>query len=364
MFPELDTPALLIDLDIMERNLREMAEAARAGGKKLRPHTKTHKSPWVAHRQLKHGATGITVAKLGEAEVMADAGIEDILIAYPIYGEAKLERLGRLIKRCREVRVSTDSVEVAEGYARLGRALGRDVQAYLEVDTGLGRCGHAPGEETRRVAREMAALTGVRLIGVMTHAGHGYTADRAARERVAREEGEMLVATARELRDQDGIEVREISTGSTPTARPGARVPGVTEIRPGTYVFNDAGQLAIETATLETCAASILVTVVGRPAADRAIVDGGSKVFTSDMRAGAQTHGVVIGRPDLELFKLSEEHGWMRLTDPGRELKIGERLRIIPNHICPCVNLQDEIYGTRAGEVEQVIPVLARGKVR
>jgi D-serine deaminase-like pyridoxal phosphate-dependent protein len=364
MFPELDTPGLLVDLDIMERNLREMAEAARAGAKKLRPHTKTHKSPWVAHQQLKHGASGITVAKLGEGEVMADAGIEDILIAYPIYGEAKLERLGRLMKRCREVRVSTDSVEVAEGYARLGRALGREVQAYLEVDTGLGRCGHAPGEETRGVAREIAALKGVRLIGVMTHAGHGYTADRAARERVAREEGEILVQTAHDLREKDGIEVREISTGSTPTARPGARVPGVTEIRPGTYVFNDAGQLAIETATLETCAASILVTVVGRPAADRAIVDGGSKVFTSDMRAGARTHGVVIGRPDLELFKLSEEHGWMRLTDPGRDLKIGERLRIIPNHICPCVNLQDEIYGTRGGKVAQVIPVLARGKVR
>lgn len=363
MFPELDTPVLLIDLDIMERNLRAMAEVARAGGKKLRPHTKTHKSPWVAHQQLSHGAAGITVAKLGEAEVMADAGIADILIAYPIYGEAKLERLGHLIRRCREVRVATDSVEVAEGYARVGRTLGREVLAYLEVDTGLGRCGHAPGEETRRVAREIAGLKGVRLMGVMSHAGHGYTPDRARRERIAQEEGEILGRTARELR-ADGMEIREISTGSTPTARPGAQVPGVTEIRPGTYVFNDAGQLAVGSATLETCAASILVTVVGRPAADRAIVDAGSKVFTSDKRPGTESHGLVVGRPDLELYKLSEEHGWIRLTDPGQDLKIGERLRIIPNHICPCVNLQDEIYGTRADRVEQVIPVLARGKVR
>ena len=361
---DLDTPSLLFDLDVVERNIEEMANVTRHAGVRLRPHTKTHKSPEIARMQIAAGAPGITVAKLGEAETMADAGLDDILVAYPIVGPAKLERLGALLERV-AVRVSLDDVDVAEGIGRLGRDLGRDIEVLVEVDTGMGRLGRPPGKPTVRLVKEVARVRGVELIGLLTHAGHSYgTTSEDELRGIARNEGLALVATA-ESCAEEGIELREISVGSTPTARTVAGVPGVTEIRPGTYVFNDVQQMRVGVATEETCAARVLTTVVARPSAERFVVDAGTKTFTSDGGSGPRFpgRGVVAGRPDLVLDFMNEEHGVGRISGDG-VLAIGERLEVIPVHVCACVNMFDEAYGMRHGRVERVIRIEARGRTR
>ncbi|MGV9309395.1 alanine racemase [Nonomuraea sp. NPDC003727] len=212
MYPEIDTPALVIDLDVVGANITEMAKVAARNGVRLRPHVKTHKMPELARRQLEAGATGITCAKLGEAEIMAEAGIDDILLAFPIWGEPKLRRLAALRERVR-VRVSLDSPEVAAGLGRLG---GPPVEVLVEVDTGQHRLGRPPGRPTADLVAEIAAVPGVEVVGLLTLAGHAYHA-RTAEElaTTARREGEDLVATAA-LCARDGIELREISVGSTP----------------------------------------------------------------------------------------------------------------------------------------------------
>jgi D-serine deaminase-like pyridoxal phosphate-dependent protein len=358
---ELDTPALLVDLDVLEANLAEMAAVAARAAVALRPHTKTHKSPEIARMQVAAGAAGITCAKLGEAEVMAGAGLDDLLVAFPLVGEAKLRRLGGLLERAR-VRVSLDSVEVAEGLGRLGRSLGRDLEVLVEVDTGLHRLGRPPGPATAELAAEIARVPGVEVAGLLTHAGHAYRAGSPeALRRVAEREVLDLVETA-ELCRRAGLELREVSVGSTPTARIGASVAGVTELRPGTYALNDATMVRLGVATEDRVAATVLATVVARPTAERFVVDAGSKSLSSDNMATGPGWVPVAGRPDLVLDFLSEEHGVGHRSGPG-ELRIGDRLRLVPSHACACVNLWDLAYGVRGGRVERELPVAARGKV-
>jgi D-serine deaminase-like pyridoxal phosphate-dependent protein len=361
---ELDTPSLLIDLDVLEANIAEMAEVAATAGVALRPHTKTHKAPAIAQMQTDAGARGITVAKLGEAEIMADAGFDDILVAFPIVGERKLERLRALAERA-QVRVSLDAVEVAEGIGRVGKDVARDVPVLVEVDTGLRRMGRAPGRPSADLVRSIADVPGVEVVGLLTHAGHAYAATDADELRaVAEREAWDLIETA-ELCAEHGTEIREISVGSTPTARIVSQVPGVTEIRPGTYVFNDVQQLRLGVATEAMCAATVLVTVVARPTAERFLIDGGSKTFSSDGGDGPPFpgRGVVVHRPDLVIEFMNEEHGVGRV--PGDvELAIGERLRVIPLHVCSCVNLFDRAHGIRGDVVEQRITIEARGRIR
>jgi D-serine deaminase-like pyridoxal phosphate-dependent protein len=359
---ELETPALLIDLDALEANLAEMAAVAAKAGVRLRPHTKTHKSPEIARMQVEAGAAGITVAKLGEAEVMADAGLDDLLIAYPLVGERKLRRLRDLLERAR-VRVSLDSVEVAEGLGRVGRAAGRDVEVLVEVDTGLHRLGRPPGPPTAELVGRVARVPGVEVVGLLTHAGHSYRAPTPEeRRRVAEREVLDLVETA-DLCRRDGIALSEISVGSTPTARTGAFVDGVTEIRPGTYALNDATMMRLGIATEATVAARVLVTVVARPTRERFVVDGGSKAFTTDNMGSVPDWLVVAGRPDLHMDFLSEEHGVGHRGGDG-DVRIGERLQVIPSHVCACVNLFDVAYGVRDGRVERELPIAGRGRSR
>jgi len=293
-YPELDTPSLLIHLDVLEANIAEMASVARDAGVRLRPHTKTHKSPEIARMQLGAGASGITVAKLGEAEVMADAGIEDLLVAYPIVGERKLARLRALLERAR-VRTTTDSVEVASGLGGVGRELGRPVEVLVEVDTGLHRLGRPPGEPTAALVAEVSRIEGLDVIGLLTHAGHAYgCGDLASLRTAAEREGLDLVETA-ERCAKDGIALRELSVGSTPTARTVAAVAGVTEIRPGTYVFNDVQQMRLGVATKETCAARVLATVVSRQDDGRFAIDAGS-VSVLICRTNSQASSNAIAR--------------------------------------------------------------------
>jgi D-serine deaminase-like pyridoxal phosphate-dependent protein len=361
---DLDTPCLLVDLDALERNIAEMAKVAADAGVRIRPHTKTHKCPEIAAMQVAAGAAGITVAKLGEAEVMADAGLDDILIAFPIVGDGKLERLRALMDRA-AVRVSLDSVEVAEGIGRLGKDRGTDVPVLVEVDTGLHRLGRPAGAPSAELASSIGRVPGVEVLGLLTHAGHAYRAkDSAALRAVAEREALDLIETA-SLCERTGLAIREISVGSTPTARAAAQVRGVTEIRPGTYVFNDVQQLRLGTATEDGCAARVLVTVVARPAEDRFVVDGGTKAFTSDGANGPPYpgRGVVHGRPELRLDWMSEEHGVGHI-DPGGSLEIGDRLEVIPLHVCSTVNMFDVAYALRGGRVERELTIAGRGKSR
>ncbi len=361
----LDTPALLIDVDRMERNLKEMADIAADAGVGLRPHVKTHKSPKLALRQLELGARGITVAKIGEAEVMADAGIRDIRIAYPIVGEPKMARLAKLMERA-DVSISLDSVEAARGLSDLGAKLGTRIRILLKVNTGLDRVGILP-EEALDIARGIAALPGVQIVGILTHEGQAMKyASREGAKQCALEAGQVMVETANRLR-REGFSIDEISVGSTATARDIAYVPGVTEIRPGTYIYNDFNEISVGVATEDTCAVTVLATVVSIPSNERAILDSGSKTLTSDLigpPSSRKGYGYVKGFPEITIARLTEEHGILALPDAKSRLKIGQRVEIIPNHICPVVNLADVMYLMKNGQCEGQVEVLARGKNR
>jgi D-serine deaminase-like pyridoxal phosphate-dependent protein len=363
-YPDLDTPSLVLDLDVLERNVAEMQGVADAVDVRLRPHTKTHKCPDIARMQLEAGAAGITVAKLGEAEVMVDAGVDDVLIAYPIVGERKLERLRALAERA-SVRVTTDSVVVAEGLARVALDLGRDMPVLVEVDTGLHRVGRPAGAPTVELVKELEGVRGIEVIGLLTHAGHAYRC-RGPEElqATAEREGLDLVETA-ERCAAEGIGLREISVGSTPTARIVASVAGVTEIRPGTYVFNDVQQMRLGVASEGRCAVRVLATVVAHPTAERFVLDAGTKAFTSDGGDGPPFpgRGLVAGRPELVLDFMNEEHAVGHPTDSD-DVRIGERLQVIPLHACSTVNMFDEAVGVRGGIIERTLSIAGRGKMR
>ena len=361
--PALDTPALVVDLDALQRNIEAMASVADAAGVRLRPHTKTHKCPEIARIQVEAGAAGITVAKLGEAEVMADAGIDDLLVAYPIVGAAKLARLREVRERAR-VRVSLDSVAVAEGLGSIA-TVNDPVEVLVEVDTGHHRIGRPPGEPTATLVAEVARVSGVEVVGLISHAGHAYRAAPADLEAVARREAEDLGRTAQACA-RAGVEIREISVGSTPTAGAVRGAAVVTEMRPGTYVFQDVQQMRLGVARERDCAATVLATVVARPWEDRFVIDAGSKCLSSDGHDGPPLagRGVVAGRPELRLDFLTEEHGVGHVERGGPDLRIGERLSVIPLHVCACVNLFDSALGVRGSRVERRLAIAGRGKVR
>ncbi|MEO8291714.1 MAG: alanine racemase [Actinomycetota bacterium] len=360
---DLDTPALVVDLSVMERNIQAMASFAADAGVRLRPHTKTHKCPEIARMQIDAGASGITVAKLGEAEVMADAGLDDLLVAYPIVGEAKLARLHALRDRAR-VRVSLDSVEVARGVGSVGSAAD-PVEVLIEVDTGHHRMGRPSGEPTVALVTQVARIPGVEVVGLLSHAGHAYQAGSDDVAAIAAGEAADLADTA-EACGGAGVEIREISVGSTPTARAVSGAAGITESRPGTYVFNDVQQMRLGVATEHDCAARVLATVVARPWEDRFVIDAGSKSLSSDGGDGPPFpgRGVLAGRPDLVLDLLTEEHGVGHVLPGGGGLSIGDRLEVIPLHVCACVNLSDTAAGVRDGRVERELVIAGRGKVR
>jgi len=357
----LSTPAVLVDLDVLERNISRMAERARDAGVKLRPHAKTHKSPEIGRLQRAAGAWGLSLAKVGEAEAFVNAGFDDLFLAYPVFGEDKARRLLSLTDRAR-MAVGFDSVEGARSLAATFADAGRTLDVVLKVDVGYGRVGVLPSHAVE-VARSVAELAGLSLRGIFTHAGHGYLAEtRDGVEAIARLEGERLVETAERLREA-GLPLDEVSVGSTPTAALAMKVPGVTECRPGNYVFHDASQVALGTCSLEDCALTILATVVSVPAADRAVVDAGSKTLSSDpLRPRPGGHGQILGRAS-RLEKLSEEHGVIAVA-PDEVFRVGERVRILPNHACVVANLHDSLIGVSGDHVETVIEVAARGRVR
>jgi D-serine deaminase-like pyridoxal phosphate-dependent protein len=293
---------------------------------------------------------------------MADAGVEDILMAYPVVTDLKINRLLALMERVRMV-VALDSAEAAEALSAAMARNDRMLEIYIEVDTGQHRAGQPAGEDAFRLAVDVGRMPGLRVIGVMTHEGQTHTlaADKIAE--AAREAGTKLVDTAERIR-RAGIPITEVSVGSTPSSMHTPSVGGITEMRPGTYVFRDTTGFAYGIYGPDRCAARVLATVVSHPAPDRMIVDAGSKTLALDMSHGHAGHGYIVGHPTSVIERLSEEHGVVRIGDDDPGFAIRDRLEIIPNHICPSVNLFNELTILEDGRLIDKWPIAARGKIQ
>lgn len=344
---DIETPAVLIDLDRVETNLQRAQAHADAEGYKLRPHIKTHKLPRFAKRQVELGAVGITAQKLGEAEVMADAGISDIFLPYNIIGAKKLARLKALNGRI-ALKVTADSPDTVAGYAASFGAE-QPLTVLVECDTGGGRCGVQTAEQALALARQIELAPGLRFGGLMTYPPlHGLDRSNA------------WLNGALDLLGTAGIAVPAVSGGNSPDMWAPGGGP-VTERRPGTYIYFDRFQVKEKAATLDDCAITVLVTVVSRPTPTRVVVDAGSKSLTSDL-LGMEGFGLVMGT-DIVVKGLSEEHGVIELPAASDWPRIGERLRIVPNHACVISNLFDVVNLVTGDEVVAVEPVAARGRV-
>jgi D-serine deaminase-like pyridoxal phosphate-dependent protein len=360
---EIDTPALVVDLEIFERNLARVADYAREHSLRLRPHTKTHKSVRLARRQIALGAAGLTVAKVSEAEIMASAEPDDLLVAYPIIGHTKLARLTQVARGTR-VTVALDSSFAARQLSDAARAAQVEIGVLAEVDVGLGRVGVAPGEPLLQLAQVIEKLPHLRLAGLAFYPGHIKSVDESG-QRALSQLSDLLHGILDDFRAA-GIETGIVSGGSTPTLFHSHEIHGLTEIRPGTYVFNDLNTIRSGACALEDCAATILATVVSTARPGQMIIDGGSKTFSSDRLANTAevTFGQIVEAPGARFHKMNEEHGFVDLSHAEAEFSVGDRVRVIPNHICVAVNLHEKVYGVRGDTVEEVWPVDARGKLQ
>ena len=369
----LRTPAVLVDQQRLERNIERMQAAADAARVRLRPHAKTHKSVDIARIQIARGAAGICCAKLGEAEVFAEAGIQDIRLPYPLH-PANAARLLALLDRTR-LSFIVDHLDVAREWSRVLDGAGRAVDVLVKVDVGFHRCGIDPeaADAAEFVAR-VAELPGLTFRGLLSHAGHAYgassTADTAA---IAAAEAQQL----RNLRDRvqhAGVAVEEISVGATPTAQYSMREDGITEVRPGNYVYYDRTQVELGAASWEDCALTVLSRVVGRPAPDRLILDAGSKTLTTDLAKGfgdVSGYGVILQSLDnaepargLLVERLSEEHATVRVRDGAPSLAPGDLVRLVPNHSCVVSNLMDAVWLVNGEEAVDRVDISARGRIQ
>lgn len=345
---DIDTPFVAIDLDVVEKNIRVTQEYFDRHGIKNRPHIKTHKLPAIAHKQVAAGAVGITCQKLGEAEVMAAAGISDIFIAYNLLGAAKLERLLRLT-RLVTLSVAADSEVTVRGLSEAAAREGGEVRVVVEMDTGGQRAGVQTPAEALALAQLIDRLPGTVFWGLMTF---------PTRPESAPVFEETVAALTR-----SGLEPRVVSGGGSACRFRVHEMPVITEHRAGTYIYNDRSMVASGPDTWEDCAMRVVTTVVSRPTADRAILDGGSKTFTNDpTREGG--YGYFSDYPEAVTVIQSEEHGHVDLSRCSRKPEIGERVQVVPNHACGTTNLHNEVVAHRGGRVEAIWPVAARGLLR
>ncbi len=356
----LATPALVIDGAVVRRNLARMADYSRRYGLAVRPHAKTHKSLKLARLQIEAGAIGLTVAKVGEAEVMSEA-TDDLLLAYPAVDPARTARLARLAAR-RTVRVAVDTARAVEVLGEAARSAGSVIGLLVEIDVGLGRTGVAGPAEALALAQTIDQTRGVRLDGLMCYPGQIW-------DPADRQSGPLggvaakLAATVDRWR-ASGLAARIVSGGSTPTAYQSHLVPAYTEIRPGTYLFNDMNTVRGGYCALDDCAARIVCTVVSDAVPGHVVVDAGSKTLAADLCHPAREsgHGHVVGFPRARIVRLSEEHGQIDVRDCPDRPRVGDRLTLVPNHVCPCVNLHDAVWWMEDGRFER-LPIDARGKL-
>jgi D-serine deaminase-like pyridoxal phosphate-dependent protein len=347
----LETPVPVIDLDVVERNLAAMQDHCSRHNLALRPHIKTHKLPIFARRQMELGACGITCQKLGEAEVMLAAGLDDIFLSYPLIGPAKALRLAALARRAR-LRVAADSTLALDTAAQAHQAAQAEIGVLIEFDSGGQRTGVTSVDEALALARRVVETPGLRFDGLMT-----YPAGAAATG---------FVTAARAAFAEAGLDIRVVSGGGTPGAAHAHELGVLTELRVGTYIYHDRSTVALGAARLADCALHVLATVVSRPTTERAIIDAGSKTLSSDLappQAGPG-YGLLADYPDAVITRLNEEHGMLDLSACASRPALGEVVRIVPNHVCVVTNLHDEVVVMRDGQVAGTWPVAARGRSR
>jgi D-serine deaminase-like pyridoxal phosphate-dependent protein len=348
---EYGTPCAVIDMDKVERNIVRVQAQCDAAGIANRPHIKTHKSPVLARLQIDAGAKGITCQKIGEAEVMADAGIDNILISYNLIGEEKMARLGALQAKA-EMTVAADNATVIAGLPHAADISGRPLSVVVECDTGRKRAGVETPAEAIALARQIAGSKGLRFAGFMMYPTETGWED-------AQKFYDEALAGIR----AHGLDASMVSTGGSPNLRNLGKLKGATEHRPGTYIYNDRMQVAAGVASWDDCALNIYSTVVSRAAPERGILDAGSKTLTTDT-GGLDGHGLILEHPEARIARFAEEHGFLDLARSNTRPNVGDVVRIVPNHVCVVVNMMDEVVMVRGDEILGVLPVAARGKLR
>lgn len=360
----IDTPALIVDHDIMMENLKYMQKKADEYGVKLRPHTKTHRMPSLAKLQVELGACGITVAKVGEAEVMAENGLDNIFIANEIVGVAKLKRI-RDMSRKIALTIGVDNEYQIDQLEEVFRDEEKGIEVLIEIEVGENRCGVITDEQLIELVSYIKNKSKVLLKGVFSHEGHSYKAkDREDCVKLARESHERTLRAANIIRSL-GMKIDTVSVGSTPSLMNGGVIEGITEIRPGTYIFMDVGQGgAIH--DYSKCAATVLTTVISKPTEDRVVLDSGAKSLTSQNRVGGicgtEGFGLVKNSDNIRLNGVYDEHGLIYNKEFRNQTNIGDKIEIIPNHICPTCNLYEKAYLVSKGEILEEISILCRGK--
>ena len=351
---DIETPALLIDLDLMDANIRKMSEYFTSKKSKLRAHVKTHKCPAIAHKQIKAGSRGICCQKLGEAEIMVDSGVKDVLITNEIVELKKIERLVRLNEYA-DVKVAVDDLRVAHNMAEIARSRNVKLGVVVEIDIRNKRCGTRPGKPTLELTKEICRMSGLEFRGLMAYEGPfldvpAYDERKMRAPMLLR----LLVETV-EMIESEGISVEIVSGGSTGTYNITGEFPRISEVEAGSYVFMDSTYRRLDGLGFD-CSLSVLSTVISRPISDRLIVDAGWKAATPEMGLPE-----VKGVEGAKLYHQSEEHG-MIAVDPANRLQVGDKIELIPSHCCTTVNLHDSFYGIRNNIVEVVWPIAARGK--
>lgn len=360
----LDTPSLIIDKDIAYSNIKMMQERATALGIALRPHIKTHRMPYFAKIQVAEGAIGITVAKIGEAEVMADNGISDIFIANEIVGISKYNRIRELARKIK-IRIGVDNSVQVDQIEQVFEGEPKPLEVLIEYEVGENRSGVITDQQLIDLANYIKTKKNIVLKGIFSHEGHTYKAnDRASALELSQISYEKTLRAANIIRDL-GAEIDTVSVGATPSILNGAFIKGITEFRPGTYIFMDLGQAgAIH--SLKQCAATVLATIISKPTNERVVLDTGAKALVAQNRetgiCATNGFGYVKRSDDVRIVGLFDEHGLIINKNFCDVFEIGDKIEIIPSHICPTVNLYDEAYIVSDGVVVEVVPILCRGK--
>ncbi len=353
---QLDTPILLIDLDIMESNIARMADYFSKVKASLRPHTKTHKTPILAHKQIDAGAIGVTCAKLDEAEVMVSSGIKDVLIANEIISERKIAKLVGLAKHA-DVMVAVDDPNNVENLSNTAQMMKAKLRILVEVNTGMNRCGVLPGKPALELARRVSRSKNLVFSGLMGYEGHTVTIPNFEERKKETEKSLALLIETKDLIERNGIEVKIVSGGGTGTYNITGQYPGITEVQAGSYIFMDTYYRNV----LKDfdCALTILTTVISRPDNNIVIIDAGMKSVTKE-----------FGMPEVKnidgakVVSLSEEHGKIDISESSVNLKPGDKIELIPSHCCTTINLHDQFYGIRNDILESIWCISGRGKVR
>jgi D-serine deaminase-like pyridoxal phosphate-dependent protein len=379
-YASLDTPAVLIDMGKLEANIKEMFQAAAEAGVKVRPHVKIHQCPEIAKMQIAAGAHGIEVGLIDQAAVMADAGIDDIVIAHPFYGDRKFDKIKNLLVKHPKLKLAAvvDMVEQAEGLSRVGAALNRKIPVHIKIDTGIKRYGVLPGAPVLKLAKQIQQLPGVELVGVYAHESGAPPTEEGV-TRVALECGAVTAEMARTLR-REGFAIEHVSVGASPTHFVTCRLitegilKDITELHPGQRFIGDITYMLGRGNTREQCALTMLTTVVSTSHHEYVVIDAGFKAFGSESMIGRRdtpgfywnnmaSFGSVQGRNDLWLGRLGAESGWLYYKDPATQdrLQLGDRLEIVPNSASLVLNIHDVAYGVRNGAIEREFRIAGRG---